>query len=62
VLSVVIVREGGRSSIPETLMIEPREPGVLDTRLRGYDSGGWARRRRVIAGMTAPNHAPLTLC
>src|ERR1700726_845353 len=26
----VIVREGGRSSIPETLMIEPRSRGVLD--------------------------------
>src|SRR5260221_14161179 len=29
---------GGRSSIPETPMIEPRSRGVLDTRLRGYDS------------------------
>ncbi|CAN0507704.1 unnamed protein product, partial [Phaeothamnion confervicola] len=28
--SGVIVREGGRSSIPETLMIEPRGRGVLD--------------------------------
>jgi hypothetical protein len=35
--SVVIVREGGRSSIPETSMIEPISRGVLDTRLRGYD-------------------------
>src|SRR6266700_3839465 len=28
---------GGRSSIPKTLMIEPRSRGVLDTRTRGYD-------------------------
>jgi hypothetical protein len=35
--SAVIVREGGRSSIPETLMIESIGRGVLDTRLRGYD-------------------------
>jgi hypothetical protein len=28
--SVVIVREGGRSSIPETSVIEPRSRGVLD--------------------------------
>jgi hypothetical protein len=30
-LSTVIVREGGRSSIPETLMIESKSRGVLDT-------------------------------
>jgi hypothetical protein len=35
--SVVIVREGGRSSIPEAVVIEPISGGVLDTRLRGYD-------------------------
>jgi hypothetical protein len=29
--SVVIVREGGRSSIPETSMIESISRGVLDT-------------------------------
>src|ERR1700730_3469111 len=46
VVSVVIVREGGRSSIPETLMVESSEPGVLDTRLRGYDSWVWARASR----------------
>src|SRR6266700_1047634 len=28
----------GRPSIPETPMIEPKSRGVLDTRLRGYDS------------------------
>jgi len=28
---VVVAREGGRSSIPETLVIEPRGRGVLDT-------------------------------
>jgi hypothetical protein len=32
-LSAVIVREGGRSSIPETSVIEPKGPGVLDTPL-----------------------------
>jgi len=31
-LSIVIVREGGRSSIPEKSVIEPRGRGVLDTR------------------------------
>src|SRR6185295_2475932 len=35
--SVVIVREGGRSSIPETSMIKPIGRGVLDPRLRGDD-------------------------
>jgi hypothetical protein len=42
--SVVIVREGGRSSIPEAVVIEPISRGVLDTRLRGYDDrlcGEW---------------------
>ena len=34
-LSAVIVREGGRSSIPETSMIEPRSRGVLGPRFRG---------------------------
>jgi hypothetical protein len=29
-LSAVIVREGGRSSIPETVVLEPRGLGVLD--------------------------------
>jgi hypothetical protein len=42
--SVVIVREGGRSSIPEAAVIESISRGVLDTRLRGYDDplyGEW---------------------
>ena len=39
--SAVIVREGGRSSIPETPAVEPRGCGVLDTRLRGYDDRVW---------------------
>jgi hypothetical protein len=42
--SVVVVREGGRSSIPEAAVIEPISCGVLDTRLRGYDDplcGEW---------------------
>ncbi len=41
---VVIVREGGRSGIPEAAVIEPISCGVLDTRLRGYDDrlcGEW---------------------
>jgi hypothetical protein len=42
--SVVIVREGGRSSIPETQMIEPISRGVLDT--------------PPSRGMTIPNLAP----
>jgi hypothetical protein len=33
--SVVIVREGGRSSIPEAAVIEPISRGVLDTRHAG---------------------------
>ena len=36
----VIAREGGRSSIPEAAVIEPRSRGVLDPRLRG-DDGVW---------------------
>jgi hypothetical protein len=39
---IVIVREGGRSSIPETAVIESTSRGVLDPRLRGDDSGVWA--------------------
>ena len=37
-VSAVIVREGGRSSIPETAMIEPIGRGVLDPR-RSLSSG-----------------------
>ena len=33
--SVVVIREGGRSSIPETAVIESISRGVLDARLRG---------------------------
>ena len=36
-LSAVIVREGGRSSIPEAVVLEPRGCHVLDDRLRGHD-------------------------
>jgi hypothetical protein len=39
--STVIVREGGRSSIPATSVIEPISRGVLDARMRGHDGGGW---------------------
>ena len=38
VCSLVVPREGGGPSIPEPAMIETRERGVLDTRLRGYDN------------------------
>ena len=48
--SVVIVREGGRSSIPEAAVIEPISRGVLDTRLRGYDAVVW---RSIALAMTA---------
>ena len=37
VRSIVIVREGGRSSIPETLMIESRSRGVLDRPVKPGD-------------------------
>ena len=36
-----------RSSIPETPMIDPRSRGVLDTRLRGYDSFVWSGYRDI---------------
>ena len=42
----VIVREGGRSSIPETSAIESRSRGVLDPpHSRGMTSYGWGGRR-----------------
>ena len=34
-LSAVIVRESGRSSIPEALVMEWMSRGVLDARMRG---------------------------
>jgi hypothetical protein len=37
--SAVIVRESGRSSIPETLMIESRGRGVLDRPVKPDDDG-----------------------
>ena len=42
--SVVIVREGGRSSIPETRMIEPINRGVLDPPACAGDDHGVLRR------------------
>jgi hypothetical protein len=36
-LSAVIVRESGRSSIPETLMMESRGRGVLDRPVKPDD-------------------------
>ena len=40
--SVVIVREGGRSSIPETAVIEPTSDGLLDAPpLRGMTGRGF---------------------
>ena len=49
----VIVREGGRSSIPETSLIEPISRGVLDPRLRGDDEGVLHRYLHVIASAEA---------
>ena len=54
-ISAVIVREGGRSSIPEAVVIEPRSRGVLDPRLRGDDSGV---RRYIHAIASAAKHLP----
>jgi hypothetical protein len=48
--STVIVRECGRSSVPETSAIQPRGRGVLDAR-RSLSSG--AHSRDPVAGMTA---------
>jgi len=46
--SVVIVREGGRSSIPETLVIEPRSRSVLDTPpSRGMTGAGRREKARL---------------
>ena len=47
----VIVRDGGRSSIPETPMIEPRSRGVLDSRMRGNDRRVWRHTIGVIASV-----------
>ena len=47
--SPVIVREGGRSSIPEAAVTEPISRGVLDPRLRGDDKrGGVSRSAREV--------------
>jgi hypothetical protein len=55
--SAVIVREGGRSSIPETSVIESISRGVLDTRLRGYDDLMLRRYPSVIASAPSnPQH------
>jgi len=41
----VIARESGRSSIPETPVLEPRRRGVLDRRVKpGDDSGVLSKR------------------
>jgi hypothetical protein len=45
---VVIVREGGRSSIPEAAVIETIGRSVLDTRLRGYDVPSSLRAQRLV--------------
>src|SRR2546429_3685603 len=70
--SVVIV-QGGRSSIPETFVIEPISRGVLDPRMRGDDDLGWATlspssqieklvpqpHDAVAFGLTTRNEAPI---
>ena len=50
--SVVIVREGGRSSIPETAVIEPTSDGVLDC-MMGSPSC-WMGRRRTLEYWIGP--------
>jgi len=60
--STVIARESGRSSIPETLVMGSIGRGVLDTRFRGYDGGGWdARFCLVIARSEATKQSILSL-
>src|ERR1700730_7255778 len=39
-ISVVVARACGRSSIPETSMMEPRGRGVMDPRMRGVEQAG----------------------
>jgi hypothetical protein len=55
---VVIARESARPGIPETSVIEPKSRGVLDTRLRGYDSTVWGRTNHVIASEAKQSIAP----
>jgi hypothetical protein len=49
---------GGRSSIPEASVIESIGRGVLDTRLRGYDSHMWGRIISVIASAAKQSISP----
>jgi hypothetical protein len=56
----VIVREGGRSSIPETSAIEPKSCGALDSRMRGNDGRVWRRAIQVIA--SEAKQSILSLC
>jgi hypothetical protein len=53
--SVVIVREGGRSSIPETAVIELKSRGVLDT----PHSRGMTTVRNVALAMTRMGRSTL---
>jgi hypothetical protein len=57
--SVVIVRDGGRSSIPEAAVIEPISRGVLDTPpSRGTTAGCGGRRRARTAPETGQQATP----
>ena len=41
-----------------TLTMESRARGVLDTRLRGYDGGGWIASSQALLAMTLMLHPP----
>jgi hypothetical protein len=52
-LSAVIVRESGRSSIPETLMIESRGRGILDRPVKPDDDSFLRHSPRKRAALVA---------
>ena len=55
-LSAVIVRESGRSSIPETLMIESRGRGVLDRPVKPDDDNSlWSETRHTTQRVVPAN-------
>jgi hypothetical protein len=54
----VIVREGGRSSIPETLMIEPRSRGVLDHPLSRVTTASMGQHHRISGTAAARRRYP----
>src|SRR2546429_1926045 len=60
--SVVIAREGGRSSIPETPVMESRSCGVLDRPVKpDDDSSLWRAKRRNSPSPSSPRkRGPIT--